>query len=306
MSSTIVICFVLVVMWVVVLAPIFVRHRHDTDEVGSVERFAGAMRGLARRPAASAAERAWAGSLGRSTEITTVDQPRLAADTDEADVPVEFGYDGADHDRTDRDAAGYNRADYDRADRYDEADTMSPRFGERPMPAARADMLARRRRTLAAIGGFAVAGVALAILVSPAFWALQVLADVAVVGYLYTLRREIRRERARRARRAARAAPGFRSPAAGGEFGSGSGLEPRSVRLFQPDETELIPVYTEQSTAGAPTRLVRVGQHGVGLVALDEGGDPDFTAEYDRAAGYDGTAGYDADDDLATRRVVNG
>ena len=58
MSSTILMVIVLVVMWLVVLVPMFV-HRHDeTTESRSMERFATAMRVLSRRTHPSSSSRA--------------------------------------------------------------------------------------------------------------------------------------------------------------------------------------------------------------------------------------------------------
>jgi hypothetical protein len=55
-SSTILMVIVLVVMWVVVLVPMFVRRHEDASEARSKERIATAVRVLARRPAAAPAE----------------------------------------------------------------------------------------------------------------------------------------------------------------------------------------------------------------------------------------------------------
>ena len=49
MSSTILMAFVLVVMWLVVLVPMFVRRHDERAETRSVDRFATAMRVLSRR-----------------------------------------------------------------------------------------------------------------------------------------------------------------------------------------------------------------------------------------------------------------
>jgi uncharacterized membrane protein len=58
MSSGIVMVIVLVVMWLVVLVPMFVhRHEHDRTETRSMDRFATAMRVLSRRPAPAYAAR---------------------------------------------------------------------------------------------------------------------------------------------------------------------------------------------------------------------------------------------------------
>jgi hypothetical protein len=69
----------------------------------------------------------------------------------------------------------------------------------------RVDVHAVRRRTLAGLVALAVLAVVAAIVVAPWIWALQVLLDVALVGYLVVLRAAARREQAA-ARRAARLA----------------------------------------------------------------------------------------------------
>jgi hypothetical protein len=52
-SSTILMAIVLVIMWLVVLVPMFVRHGEDRAELRSVDRFATAMRVLSRRTPSS-------------------------------------------------------------------------------------------------------------------------------------------------------------------------------------------------------------------------------------------------------------
>jgi len=58
MSSTILMVIVLVVMWLVVLVPMFVRRHDETTESRSMERFATAMRVLSRRTHPSSSSRA--------------------------------------------------------------------------------------------------------------------------------------------------------------------------------------------------------------------------------------------------------
>ena len=67
------------------------------------------------------------------------------------------------------------------------------------------DVHAVRRRTLAGLLALAALAVVAALVVAPWVWALQVLLDVALVGYLVVLRAAARREQAA-ARRAARMA----------------------------------------------------------------------------------------------------
>jgi hypothetical protein len=67
------------------------------------------------------------------------------------------------------------------------------------------DVHALRRRTLGGLVALAALSLVAAVLFSPWLWTLQVLLDVAVVGYVLVLRKVARRERLA-ARRAARAA----------------------------------------------------------------------------------------------------
>jgi hypothetical protein len=67
------------------------------------------------------------------------------------------------------------------------------------------DVHALRRRTLGGLVALAALSLASAVLFSPWLWTLQIVLDVAVVGYVLVLRKVARRERLA-ARRAARAA----------------------------------------------------------------------------------------------------
>ena len=146
MSSTILMAIVLVVMWLVVLVPMFVRRGDERAESRSMDRFATAMRVLSRRAP---------GSGG----VATRRRPPAA-------VP-----------------GGY-------------VDGTSP-----VRTAARARMLARRRRTLAVLVAITVIGVPAALTMSGWFWLAQVPATLLLVGYVGWLRQQVRREHERRARR---------------------------------------------------------------------------------------------------------
>ena len=76
------------------------------------------------------------------------------------------------------------------------------------------DVHALRRRTLAGLGALAALSLLAALVYSPWLWTVQVLLDLAVVGYVLVLRKVARRERLA-ARRAARAAAreAMRAPA---------------------------------------------------------------------------------------------
>jgi len=146
-SSTILMAIVLVVMWLVVLVPMFVRRHDDRIETRSMDRFATAMRVLSRRSPGTG------GVAGRRRYATT--------------PPVPYA-DGASPVRT----------------------------------AARAQMLRRRRRTLAVLATTALLGLPAALLVTSWLWLVQVPAALLLAGYVGWLRQQVRREEERRSRRA--------------------------------------------------------------------------------------------------------
>lgn len=152
MGSTILTVIVLVVMWVVVLVPMFT-HRNE-DNVG----FTGAVRVLRRRNAPA---------------------PHSSHSAEEEPEPSE-------------------------------EDGPQPEVVRQPMATTRAQMLARRRRTLGTIIMLAIMTALLAAGWRPRIWLVHAALDVLLVGYLWWLRAEARREKARRARRAARSARGER------------------------------------------------------------------------------------------------
>lgn len=131
MSSTILTAIVLVVMWVVVLVPMFARHRGDGVELRSVEEFSGAMRVLSRQTSG----------------------------------PAAFAHD---EDYVDR--------------------------------SAREEMLLRRRRALGTLVMLTLVTLLLAIGWRPICWIPQAGFDLLLAGYLWSLRKEVLRERSRRDR----------------------------------------------------------------------------------------------------------
>jgi hypothetical protein len=151
MGSTILTVIVLVVMWVVVLVPMFT-HRNE-DNVG----FTGAVRVLRRRN-------------GRAPHSS-----HLADSPEEPELSEE---------------------------------DSAPDAVQRPMATTRAQMLARRRRTLGTIVMLAIMTALLAAGWRPRIWLVHVCLDMLLIGYLWWLRAEARREKSRRARRAARSARG--------------------------------------------------------------------------------------------------
>lgn len=151
MSGTILVVIVLVVIWLVVLVPMYTQRRRTHDASRTIARFSSSMRVLARRSA-----------------------------------PIVAG-----------------EADYEQPE--PEADVVA-----RPLSSMRAEMMSRRRRTLAALLALALMTAGLALLWRPYVWVPQFACDLLLVGYLGWLRAERKREIARRARRRARFARGER------------------------------------------------------------------------------------------------
>lgn len=207
MSSTILMAIVLAVMWVVVLVPMIARRRDAARESRSVERFAGAMRGLGLRPSATNDE-----TPDRGESVVG------ESDVGESDV----GYCGRPAEPSDRDAVVASRAAARRrGEVHVDARDVAPTPVGRPMPASRAAMLRRRRRTLGTLTLLALAFLAAALLWRPVAWIAQCAFDAMLLGYLYWLRAEVRRERARRERRSMRSG-GRTRPAARPALSHGS------------------------------------------------------------------------------------
>lgn len=217
MGSTILLIIALVVLWVVVLVPLFLRWRGNTSDTDrSVERYSSSMRVLSRRtpsPEHSAADHSAADhSAARDIhgaheyvpddDVAGVRVLARSGEPDESDAdPVGEAVrdDDAEHELT--------GAEDERTDGED-ADATTRVAASRPMPSVRAEMLERRRRTLGTLIALALVSLILAMTWLPVMWAAQIAVDVMLLGYLVWLRQEVRREHARRARRVARAARG--------------------------------------------------------------------------------------------------
>ena len=248
MGSTILTVIVLVVMWVVVLVPMFARRNEESLETAG-GRLGGAVRILARRnkPAPHV-------SHADDTEI--------------------------------EDAVPDETEDIEALEAEEVSEVDDPAVVERPMPSSRAQMLARRRRTLGTIVMLAVMTALLAAGWRPRIWLVQVALDVLLVGYLWWLRQEVRRERQRRARRARR-----REPVARTESRPGAA---RPVRRTEPVEKVAEEAVAEPVDDGrweprpvpTPTYVNaaihqrRPGERQHETVALDDQ-DPDLYAEFE-------------------------
>jgi hypothetical protein len=141
----------IVVMWAVVLVPMWI-HRHDAaTESRSVERFSAAMRSLARKRPVRLHGRA-------------IVMPRRLPDS------MSWHVSGP-------------------AVRAKAARPAKPAAAKRPAVASRAQLIARRRRTLLVLVGLVLLSALLA-LVGAASWLLQLTFDVLAVGYGAYLRRQ--------------------------------------------------------------------------------------------------------------------
>ncbi|MGI9092215.1 MAG: hypothetical protein ACR2FF_01940 [Mycobacteriales bacterium] len=188
MSSTILTAIVLAVMWVVVLVPMLMRRREDTAETRSVERFSSAMRVLARRQ-----------PVGLDDAADDVVSPDAASDvavTAARTRPWSAALPGA--------APATASA---RAASATPRPLAEPVAAERPMFDSRVVMMRRRRRTLGTLTALALAFVGTALLWRPVAWIAQGGGDLALLGYLWWLRAEAKREHMRRERRALRGLP---------------------------------------------------------------------------------------------------
>lgn len=204
-----VILLAIVVAWAVVLVPMLLRRHDEASEGRSVEKFASAMRILSRRsgPVDPGRELAMScrpsapvtatvngtmacaegparlrAALLRTRDVTTIPAPHSLAGVGSPVAQEKVG--GV---RKQRGMKSGNRA----------GESAPP---DRPDPeAVRAKQLNRRQRTLLVLAALPVLLLVPAMLVSPWLWALQVLVDVLLVGFVVHLRQEAARQRARRA-----------------------------------------------------------------------------------------------------------
>lgn len=174
------------------------------------------------------------------------------------------------------------------------------------MTTARAEMLARRRRTLGTLAVLALITLVVAVALRPVVWIGHGVIDLLLVSYLVWLRQEARRERQRRRRRAERLARGefvahtnvvpVRRTEPGQERDAvmaGAMTEPIAAVDLPAGEYPIDGVTERQDRRVRRPRSVPLDE-GPYVVAIDDGDDPDFSAEYD------------VEDEIVPRRVVNG
>lgn len=194
MSSTILTVIVLVVMWMVVLVPMFVRRGEEWLDEQSDD-----LLDSADDP----------NSAGGIEDADNIDSEDPLADRPSGERHAARLGRRASHTRRVDDFDDMVEGDDSDMDRLEDADldevaaTDDSVGGGR---AARYRMLARRRRALTGLGGVTLFTLLLVAFTggSSGAWTLQVLCDLMLFGYVVGLRREVRRERVRRAVRLAR------------------------------------------------------------------------------------------------------
>ena len=192
---------VLTVMWLIVVVPMIVRRSDERRRERDVAGFGRAMRALGRRSAAHPED--------ARTEVFTPRPHAELAKPDRRPVPVA------------QEALMYP---VDRSE----------------LSAARAQMIARRRRSLTVlVGGTFIFGI-LALLVGGATWYVATPFAIALAGYMYFLRAQALRDRARREVRQDRASR--RRPRADYDATDEVGrfeVAPESVVQIDDDDIEL-------------------------------------------------------------------
>lgn len=178
MSSLILL--VIVTAWAVVLVPMLLSRHEAANEVRSVDRFATAMRVLARRSAAS-------------SEARYVVVPRRPESTPSVVVNGTTPFTSYVGDEAPRRVA------------REDAPVEPPRAHEARLHEIRQRAVMRRRRVVLVLVAVALGLLAMSLWISSKLWVPQGLCDVLLVAYLVHLRRETARMAARRSRATARA-----------------------------------------------------------------------------------------------------
>jgi hypothetical protein len=225
---------VLAVLWLIVVVPMIVRRHDERANERSVERFGTSMHALGRypvaltRPPASRSRgRPVRGAAGSRAEVFVIGtRPAALAPTMRRPVPVA------------EEALMYA------IDRLE----MSP---------ARAQMMARRRRSLTVLGLGAAVSFLLALVVGGPMWVPALLFAAGLGGYVYFLRGQVLRDRERREARQVRAAA--RAPAG---YDITDGVEPAGASdvriddddfaLHDQDTVDLTGLYDEEAFAEPP------------------------------------------------------
>jgi hypothetical protein len=199
MTSPLLTVIVLAVLWLVVVVPMVMRRKDDRADERSVERFGRAMRALGSRKAQNRAE---------TTTIADPDDASYVLATTESSEPHVF-VSGVERPapvgepEINPAAAVFAPAARRPVAVGKEAQMFSTERGE--MSAARAAMMARRRRSLSLLGAGAVVSFLLAVTIGGKLPLLLTVAFVGSLGgYLYFLRSQAMKDRMRRETRLAR------------------------------------------------------------------------------------------------------
>lgn len=168
MLSPMMTVLVLVVLWLIVVVPMVLRRSDERRNERSVANWGRNMRALGRRVSADAGPDVFVARQDRDTETATLAGPGRRP------VPA-----------------------------AQEALMYPPDRSE--LSAARAQMLARRRRSLGILFGGSILFGALALMAGGIFWLLAIPFLIGTTGYLLFLRNQALRDRARRENRQARA-----------------------------------------------------------------------------------------------------
>ena len=166
MLSPMMTVFVLAVLWAIVVVPMIFRGRDEKRRERSVDGFGRAMRAMGRRPHVSEAVR----------QEVFVPRTRAEAPANPTRRPVPAAQEALMH-------------PVDRSD----------------MSEARAQMMARRRRSLSILGLGTLVFLPVAMFVGGLTWLLALPFTLGLAGYLYFLRSQATRDRARRQSRQERA-----------------------------------------------------------------------------------------------------
>lgn len=170
---------VIVTAWAVVLVPMLLSRHEAANEVRSVDRFATAMRVLARRSAASSEAR----------YVVVPPRPESTPSVVVNGTTSLTSYVG--------DASPHHTA-------YEDVPMEPPRAHEARLHEVRQRVVMRRRRVVLGLVALTLGLLATSLWISAALWIPQALCDVLLVTYLVHLRRETTRMAARRSRAAAR------------------------------------------------------------------------------------------------------
>ena len=187
MTSPVLTVLVLAVLWLIVVVPMVVRRNDDRARDRSVAGFGKAMRALTRRHVALSRPARPADSGVVTTRVQGSRAETFAPSTRRVDLAPAVR----------RPVPAAEEALMHNVDRIE-------------MSAARARMMARRRRSMTILAVGSVVSLGLAVLMGGVFWVPTLLFSTGLGGYVYFLRSQAIRDRERREARQLRAA-GHRS-----------------------------------------------------------------------------------------------